>query len=131
MAVPDEVDWINPIRIYYDLCSHLFLKIVDFDDNRLYWINGDGDMKSSKDDGSDVKTIMSTTFKGNHYAIRVLDGYIYYSVGQQLLMVNKTSGSTPIVLYNDTDWIYSILVFNPSGMLITISYNVNLHHKLT
>ncbi|CAG2227843.1 unnamed protein product [Mytilus edulis] len=33
---------------------------IDTEENRLYWINYDGEMKSCKDDGSDVKTILST-----------------------------------------------------------------------
>ncbi|CAG2190431.1 unnamed protein product [Mytilus edulis] len=33
---------------------------IDTEENRLYWINYDGDMKSAKNDGSDVKTIHST-----------------------------------------------------------------------
>ncbi|CAC5424407.1 unnamed protein product [Mytilus coruscus] len=100
-------------------------------ENRLYWINGDGDMKSSKDDGSDVKTILSTSLKTNYYAISISGSDIYYSIAKQLFMINKTSGSTPTVLYNDTNWIYSILVFKSSGMLITITYTVNLRHNLT
>ncbi|CAG2245201.1 LRP1B [Mytilus edulis] len=93
---------------------------IDTEENSLYWINYDGEMKSCKDDGSDVKTILSTHVRRPYYAIHVVGSYIYYANGNQLLMLSKTSGSTPTVLYNDTSYIYSIFVFNQSGMLINI-----------
>ncbi|CAG2237271.1 unnamed protein product [Mytilus edulis] len=93
---------------------------IDTEENRLYWINYDGEMKSCKDDGSDVKTILSTHVRRPYYAIHVVGSYIYYANDNQLLMLSKTSGSTPTVLYNDTSYINSIFVFNQSGMLINI-----------
>ncbi|CAG2251781.1 LRP1B [Mytilus edulis] len=95
---------------------------IDTEENRLYWINYDGDMKSCKDDGSDVKIILSTHVRRTYYAISVVGSYIYYGNGNQLLMVNKSQGSKPTVLHNDTQSIYSIYVFNQRGMLTTI-YN--------
>lgn len=70
-------------------------------------------MKSANDDGSDVKTILSTNVRRKYFAIEVMSSYIYYANDNQLLMVNKTQGSTPIILYNDVSAITSILVFNP------------------
>ncbi|CAG2190433.1 unnamed protein product [Mytilus edulis] len=85
----------------------------DHDENRLYWITVDGDMKSAKIDGSDVKTILSTNKRINYYAIRIFGSDIYYAnYYHQLIMVNKTPGSTPTVLYRDTDRIGSIFVLN-------------------
>ncbi|CAG2190430.1 LRP1B [Mytilus edulis] len=91
---------------------------IDTEENRLYWINYDGDMKSANDDNSDVKTIHSTNTRTSYYAIHVVGSYIYYANAKQLLMLSKISGSTPTVLYNDSSYIYSIFVFNQSGMLI-------------
>lgn len=96
----------------------MFQLIVDTKENRLYWINYDGDMKSANDNGSDVKTIHSTNVRTSYYAIHVVGSYIYYANANQLLMLSKTSGSTPTVLYNDSSYIHSIFVFNQSGMLI-------------
>ncbi|VDI05448.1 Hypothetical predicted protein [Mytilus galloprovincialis] len=95
---------------------------IDTEENKLYWINYDGEMKSCKDDGSDVKIILSTHVRRSYYAIRVVGSYIYYGNGNQLLMVNKSQGSKPTVLYNDTQSIGSLYVFNQSGILTTI-YN--------
>ncbi|CAC5377278.1 unnamed protein product [Mytilus coruscus] len=89
---------------------------IETNENRLYWINNNGFMKSAKYDGSDVKIILSTNFAGNNIAIGVLGSYIYYADNKQLLIVTKTPGSKPTVLFNDTSRIDSIFVFNQSGM---------------
>ncbi|CAC5385334.1 unnamed protein product [Mytilus coruscus] len=106
---------------------------IDTDENRLYWINYNGDMKSAKDDGSDVKTILSTNVRRNYYAIGVFGSYIYYTISNQLLMVTKTPGFTSTVLYNGTSLITSIFVFNQSGrytklyeLLINFDDDINL-----
>ncbi|VDI41905.1 Hypothetical predicted protein, partial [Mytilus galloprovincialis] len=88
------------------------LSILDTEENRLYWINTDSEMKSCKDDGSDVKIILSTHVRTYYFAISVVGSYIYYGYDHQLLMVNKSQGSKPTVLYNDTSRIDSIFVFN-------------------
>ncbi|VDI78750.1 Hypothetical predicted protein [Mytilus galloprovincialis] len=93
---------------------------IDTEENRLYWINYDGEIKSCKDDGSDVQTILSTHIRISYFAIGVVGSYIYYGNGHQLLMVNKSQGSKPTVLHNDTSRIDSIFVFNSKGILITI-----------
>ncbi|XP_076116435.1 vitellogenin receptor-like isoform X1 [Mytilus galloprovincialis] len=95
---------------------------IDTEENRLYWINHDGEMKSCKDDGSDVKIILSTHIYRYYYAISIVGSYIYYGYAHQLLMVNKSQGSKPTVLHNDTSRIDSIFVFNSKGILMTI-YN--------
>ena len=84
-------------------------------------MNGDGDIKSVNVDGSDIKTIVSTNFPFNDYrAIGVSGSYIYYSNDNyQLVMREKSQGSTPIVLYDDTSTIYGIYVFSFTGMYIT------------
>lgn len=102
--------------------NHLFTNIVDTEEHILYWINNNGDIKSARDNGSDVETILSTNFAGYNFAIGVFGSYIYYADHNQLVMVTKKAGSTPTVMYNDTNSIYCIFVFNPSGMKITI-YN--------
>ncbi|XP_071181607.1 very low-density lipoprotein receptor-like [Mytilus edulis] len=88
---------------------------IDTDENRLYWISNDSIMTSVKDDGSDVKTILSTHVTRRYYAIGVFGRYIYYHNYNQLLMVNKVPGSTPTRLYNDTSEITSLFVFKQSG----------------
>ncbi|XP_063400359.1 uncharacterized protein LOC134684966 [Mytilus trossulus] len=93
---------------------------IDTEENRLYWINTDGEIKSCKDDGSDVKTILSTNVRRTYYALHVVGSYIYYATANQLLMLSKLSGSTPTVLYNDSSYIHSIFAFNQSGMLINM-----------
>ncbi|XP_071133255.1 low-density lipoprotein receptor-related protein 6-like [Mytilus edulis] len=89
---------------------------IDYDENRLYWINYNGDIKSAKDDGSDVQTIISTNVRRIYYAIGVSDRNIYYTISNHLLIVTKTPGLKPTVLYNGTSLITSIFVFNQSGM---------------
>ncbi|CAC5404608.1 LRP2 [Mytilus coruscus] len=96
---------------------------IDTDEQRLYWINFSGDMKSAKDDGSDVKTILSTNVYKNYYAIGVVTSYIYYAYHTQLFMVKKTSGSTPTVLYNDVNLIHSIFVFSSSANCKTVGFH--------
>ncbi|XP_052065110.1 low-density lipoprotein receptor-related protein 1B-like [Mytilus californianus] len=102
---------------------------IDTEENRLYWINHDGDMKSCKDDGSDVKTILSTNISRSYLAISVVGSNIYYANDNQLVMVTKTPGSTPTILYNDTNRIDSIFMFNLSGMYITIYNHVYVHNN--
>ncbi|CAC5377272.1 unnamed protein product [Mytilus coruscus] len=89
---------------------------IDTDESRVYWFEGNGELISAKDDGSDIKTIISTNTGGNNFGLRVSGSYLYYAGNKQLLMVNKTPVSTPTVLYNDTSRIESIFVFNQSGM---------------
>lgn len=101
----------------------MFSYIADTDEQRLYWINYDGEMKSAKDDGTDVKTIISANVQIKYYAIGIVDSNIYYAnENNQLLMVNTIPGSTPTLLYNETSKINSVFVFDSLGMLITI-YN--------
>ncbi|XP_052067595.1 low-density lipoprotein receptor-related protein 1B-like isoform X2 [Mytilus californianus] len=97
-------------------CMDIRRRSSDTEENRLYWINNDGDMKSCEDDGSDVKTILSTNISRSYLAISVVGSNIYYANDNQLLMVTKTPGSTPTILYNDTNRIDSIFVFDSSGM---------------
>lgn len=101
---------------------YLFQRIVDTDEHRLYWINQDGDMKSAKDDGSDVNKIISTNSRRNYVAICVFGSYIYFGNGNHLYMVNKVPESTPTLLYSDTSRIESIFVFKQTGMLTAIYY---------
>ncbi|XP_063417090.1 low-density lipoprotein receptor-related protein 8-like [Mytilus trossulus] len=99
------------------LSSQAYCMDIDTNEHRLYWILfSKGDIKSATYDGSDVKTIISTNSAGNKMAIGVLGSNIFYSDNKQLLMVDKTPGSTPTVLYIDTNRIESIFVFNQSGM---------------
>lgn len=41
-------------------CKLIIVNVVVIKEQRLYWINIEGDIKSAKADGSDVKTINST-----------------------------------------------------------------------
>lgn len=95
----------------------MFQNIVDTDDNRLFWIiDNTGELKSAKDDGSDVKKILSTKTSGTKLSIRVFGSYIFYADYTKLLMVAKTPGSMPTVLYNETSRITSMFVYNLIGM---------------
>lgn len=98
----------------------IIVNVVVIKEQRLYWINIDGDMKSAKADGSDVKTINSTNVHQNYHAISANGSYIYYANHGSLMIVNKTRGSTPTVLYSDTSEIGSLYVFNLPGMWITM-----------
>ncbi|XP_052065103.1 low-density lipoprotein receptor-related protein 8-like isoform X2 [Mytilus californianus] len=84
---------------------------IDTEEQRLFWINYDGDMKSAKDDGSDITIIHSTHSEKAYHAIGVIRTYMYYANYNQLLMVDKAPGSTSNVLYTDTGHIDSIFVF--------------------
>ncbi|XP_063417215.1 low-density lipoprotein receptor-related protein 4-like [Mytilus trossulus] len=95
---------------------------IDTDEQRLYWIDNNGDILSAVDDGSDVKPILSTHHRRTHYAMGVVGSHIYYATDSQLLVVPKLQGSTPILLYNDTSRIDSIFVFNVQGISLVI-YN--------
>ncbi|VDI82716.1 Hypothetical predicted protein [Mytilus galloprovincialis] len=83
-------------------------------------------MKSAKDDGLDIKTIISTNVRINYYAIGVVGSYIYYAYeNNQLLMVNKIAESTPTLLYNETSKIYSVFVFDTSERFYVSSFRAN------
>lgn len=94
----------------------LFCNIPDVDENKLYWINDNGNIKSAKDDGSDIQTIISKNTPGSYYAIIVYGSVIYYAKDSQLLLISKTHGSPPTVLYKGTSRIGSIFVLKKIGM---------------
>ncbi|VDI05449.1 Hypothetical predicted protein [Mytilus galloprovincialis] len=96
--------------------SLIYCMDIDTEEQRLFWINNDGDMKSAKDDGSDVKTIYSTYDRRDYPALDVFGSYIYYDHTNRLSRISKTPGSTPTVLYTDTSRIDSIFVFKQTGM---------------
>lgn len=100
----------------FKLFHSLFLNIVDTEESRVYWFEGNGELISAKDDGSDINTIISTNTGGNNFGLRVSGSHIYYAGNKQLLMVNKTPGSTLTVLYNESSRIESIFVYNQSGV---------------
>ncbi|XP_071121806.1 low-density lipoprotein receptor-related protein 4-like [Mytilus edulis] len=102
--------------------SNTYCMDIDLIEQRLYWMNYNGDIKSVNVDGSDVKTIISTNYRKCYYAIGVSGSYIYYADNNnQLVMMNKSQGSTPTVLYNDTSTMASIYVFKSTGMYITLT----------
>ncbi|XP_052066526.1 low-density lipoprotein receptor-related protein 8-like [Mytilus californianus] len=96
----------------------VFCMDIDLTEQRLYWMNSDGDIKSVNLDGSDVKTIISTHFHSNEYdAMGLFGSYIFYADNnKQLIMRNKSKESAPTVLYTDTRDINSIYVFKTTGM---------------
>lgn len=73
-------------------------------------------MKSAKDDGTDVKTIHLRNISSYYTAISVFGSNIYYASSNHLLVVSKTPGSTPTILYNGFIEINSVFVFHPQGM---------------
>ncbi|CAC5383053.1 LRP2 [Mytilus coruscus] len=100
---------------------------IDLTEQRLYWMNDDGDIKSVNVDGSDVKTIISTNWAFYYYyAIGVMGSYIYYTNNNQLVMINKTQGSKPTGIYNGTSGIYSIYAFDSSDVQTVTLYGIML-----
>ena len=78
--------------------------ILDSDKGRLYWTDFLlGGIKSSKLDGSDVSVIIKSSPKSLH-AINVYGNFIYYSDSKRsmILKVNKTTGSEPTAVLNNT-----------------------------
>lgn len=98
----------------YYFFKKLFEYILDLTEQRLYWMNYSGDMKSVNVDGFDVETIIKTNAQNT---ISVMGSYIYYAeTNNQLLMTKKSPGSTPTILYNDTSYIWGIFAFNLTSM---------------
>lgn len=95
-------------------------------ENKLYWIDESGNLTSVKDDGSNVQKIISTNVSGNYYAISVFGSVIYYAGDNKLFVINKTQGSSPISLYSVSTRIGSIFVFNRSGILTTMFWDLLL-----
>ncbi|CAC5383057.1 LRP4 [Mytilus coruscus] len=91
---------------------------IDLKEQRLYWMNTNGDIKSADVVGYDVKTIIS--INSFSIAIGVSDSCIYFANNTQLFMTTKSQDSTPTVLYNDNNTIYTIYAFTSTGMLIAI-----------
>lgn len=112
--------------VNFTLGRSVYCMDIDSEEHRLYWINTEGEIKSSKDDGSDVSTILSTNLHSNYYyAIAVFGSFIYYAnYYNQLVMIKKEPGSTPSVLYNHTNRIDSVFVLNSVGMFQTINDNL-------
>jgi hypothetical protein len=78
--------------------------ILDSDEGRLYWIDFPlSDIKSSRLDGSDVSVIIKSSPMSLR-AISVYGNFIYYSDlnRNMTLKVNKTTGSEPTVILNNT-----------------------------
>lgn len=94
----------------------------------MYWINYDSIMTSTKNDGTDVKTKLSTNIARSYFAMGFFRRYTYYHTYNQLLIVNKATGYTPTVLYNDTSETTSLFVFNQSGICIIIDILLNNKH---
>ncbi|CAC5383058.1 unnamed protein product [Mytilus coruscus] len=107
---------LTDIRMIANFSTQTLCMDIDLIEQRMYWMNIDSDIKSVNVDGSDVKTIFSMHSFTINYAIGVLFGNIYYASRNQLVMMNKSQGSTPTVIYTDTSFIYSIYVFNSTGM---------------
>ncbi|VDI53101.1 Hypothetical predicted protein [Mytilus galloprovincialis] len=93
---------------------------IDVMENKVYWIDGSGNLTSVKDDGSNVEKIISTNVSTSYYAISVFGRVIYYAGYNKLFVINKTQGSSPISLYSVSSRIGSIFVFNRSGILTTM-----------
>ncbi|XP_071122406.1 very low-density lipoprotein receptor-like [Mytilus edulis] len=108
--------------VNFTLGRSVYCMDIDPEEQRLYWLNNAGEMKSSKDDGSDVSTILSTNVPTDYVAIGVFGSYIYFANSyNQLVMINKEPGSTPSVLHNHTNIINSVFVLNAVGMFQTVN----------
>ena len=78
--------------------------ILDSDEGRLYWTDfPHSEIKSSRLDGSDVSVIIKSSPMSLR-AINVYGNFIYYSdlSRHMILKVNKTTGSEPTAILNNT-----------------------------
>lgn len=107
-------------------CTTNYFKILQISKEKLYWINSNWNIKSAQYNGSDENTILLTNTTRYYQAIWVSGRVIYYAYQSQLLLINETQGSMPIVLYNDTDIIWGIFEFKELSMYSTIYEDVVL-----
>lgn len=89
---------------------------ADFDEKRLYWMEyHSGDLKSAWYNGSDSKTIISTSVTTANWNIEVDDDLIFYSSMNQILAINKSSGQVPSVVHTDVYQINAVLLYDQEG----------------
>ncbi|CAG2251779.1 unnamed protein product [Mytilus edulis] len=88
------------IRLDVKNSPYWFANIIDTNEQILYWIGSNGDIKSAKDDGSHVKTILSTNNRDEYYAIGVFafSGTLLYSNSISIIEFDiGTSNATVLV----------------------------------
>ncbi|CAC5390805.1 VLDLR [Mytilus coruscus] len=89
---------------------------VDVDVERLYWMEYyTGDLQSAWDNGSDVKTIISTNVTIENWDIDMDEDFIFYTSYNQIIKINKFLGQIPTVVHTDTQRIYGVLLYKQDG----------------
>ncbi|XP_071150525.1 low-density lipoprotein receptor-related protein 5-like [Mytilus edulis] len=99
-------------QVVINLSSRLIDIQVDFVDQRVYWMEYDtGDLKSVLNNGSDVKTVMSTYVKLYNREIDIGGDYIFYTSYKNILKVHKSSGKMPTVVHTEQVQIDGLLFY--------------------
>ncbi|CAG2222929.1 LRP2 [Mytilus edulis] len=84
---------------------------IDFDDKRVYWMEYEtGDLKSALYNGSDVKTVVSTSLTFNSRDIVIVNDYVYYTSSRNILKIHKSSGQMPTVVHTEPKQIFGLFV---------------------
>lgn len=81
-----------------------------------------GDLKSAKYNGSDVKTLVSTNVNFNSREIDIGGDYVFYTSSNTILKIHKSSGQIPDVMHTDTRQIYGLLFYTQKSKNILTSY---------
>lgn len=81
-------------------------------EKRLYWMERSRDLKSAWYNGSDVKTIISSTLNWN---IAINRDFIFYVSSSTISKINKYSEETPAVVYSETGHVYALLIYEHKG----------------
>ncbi|CAG2229955.1 LRP5_6 [Mytilus edulis] len=103
-------------QVVINLSSRLIDIQVDFVDQRVYWMEYDtGDLKSVLNNGSDVKTVMSTYVKLYNREIDIGGDYIFYTSYKNILKVHKSSGQMPTVVHTEQVQIDGLLFYKLKG----------------
>lgn len=106
----------------------LFSDVVD---QRVYWMGFyTGDLKSAWYNGSDVKTVVSTSISLNR-EFEIVDDYVFYTSNNTILKVHKSSGQIPMVIHTEPRRIYGVLFYKQEGKNISVSKPLNciIHFK--
>lgn len=96
----------------------------------LYWIiDESNEIKSANFDGTDIKTVRNINPHGGKYdniAIRISRSYIFFTEAGKLFKMNKTTATSPSLLFTDTQRINSLYLYEHTGKkrhLLSLSRN--------
>ncbi|VDI78942.1 Hypothetical predicted protein, partial [Mytilus galloprovincialis] len=92
---------------------------LDLDEDILYWIiDESNEIKSANFDGSNIKTVMNINAHGGKYdnpPIRISESYIFFTELGKLFRMNKTTATSPSLLFTDTQRINSLYLYEHTG----------------